>query len=60
MAILTYMLEYVDGTDILDKENMRDGYKQFYHAFEIPVGHGGWLSPHRPELANELRLPGST
>ncbi|CBF89403.1 predicted protein [Aspergillus nidulans FGSC A4] len=34
MAILTYMLEYVDGTDILDEENMRDGYKQFYHALK--------------------------
>lgn len=27
MAILTYMLDYVDGTDILDEENLRDGYK---------------------------------
>ncbi|KAL4761036.1 uncharacterized protein BDW70DRAFT_168346 [Aspergillus foveolatus] len=35
MAILTYMLEYVDGTDILDKENLRDRYKQFYHALKL-------------------------
>ncbi|KAL4744791.1 hypothetical protein BDW72DRAFT_208732 [Aspergillus terricola var. indicus] len=35
MAILTYMLEYVDGTDILDEENLRDGYKQFYHALKL-------------------------
>lgn len=35
MAILTYMLEYVDGTDILDEENLRDGYKRFYHALKL-------------------------
>ncbi|KAL4776572.1 hypothetical protein BDW60DRAFT_86291 [Aspergillus nidulans var. acristatus] len=35
MAIFTYMLEYVDGTDILDEENLRDGYKQFYHALKL-------------------------
>ncbi|KAL3428981.1 hypothetical protein BDV09DRAFT_181142, partial [Aspergillus tetrazonus] len=35
MAILTYMLEYVDGTDILDEENLRDGYKKFYHALKL-------------------------
>ncbi|KAL4868998.1 hypothetical protein BDV12DRAFT_185556 [Aspergillus spectabilis] len=34
-AILTYMLEYVDGTDILDEGSLRDGYKQFYHALKL-------------------------
>ncbi|KAA8641637.1 uncharacterized protein ATNIH1004_011773 [Aspergillus tanneri] len=34
MAILTYMLEYVDGTPILDEKDMRDGCRHFYQALK--------------------------
>jgi hypothetical protein len=35
MAILTYMVEFVDGTVILNEEGLREGYKQFYHALKL-------------------------
>ncbi|KAL2812502.1 hypothetical protein BJX63DRAFT_396506 [Aspergillus granulosus] len=35
MAILTYIVEFVDGTDVFDEESLRDGYKQFYHALKL-------------------------
>ncbi|KAE8389680.1 hypothetical protein BDV23DRAFT_93825 [Aspergillus alliaceus] len=35
MAILTYMLEFVDGTVIFNEEGLREGYKQFYHALKL-------------------------
>jgi hypothetical protein len=34
MAILTYMLEFVDGTDILDEEGLSEGYRPFYRALK--------------------------
>lgn len=35
MAILTYILEFVDGTDIFNEGGLREGYKQFYHALKL-------------------------
>ena len=35
MAMLTYILEYVDGTDNLHEEELREDYRQFYHAAKI-------------------------
>ncbi|KAL4747769.1 hypothetical protein BDW72DRAFT_206192 [Aspergillus terricola var. indicus] len=36
MAILTYMLEFVDGTVILnEEEGLRGGFKQFHHAQKL-------------------------
>lgn len=34
IAILTYMLEFVDGTDILREEILGPPYKSFYHALK--------------------------
>lgn len=34
MAILTYLLEYVDETDIFQKNWLREGYRQFYEAMK--------------------------
>ncbi|KAH2905095.1 hypothetical protein KXV75_008698 [Aspergillus fumigatus] len=34
MAILTYLLEYVDETDIFQKKWLREGYRQFYEAMK--------------------------
>lgn len=35
LAILTYMLEFVDGTDIFSEGGLREGHKQFYHALKL-------------------------
>lgn len=35
VAMLTYLLEYVDGTGILDEEDLREEYREFYHAAKI-------------------------
>ncbi|KAE8406746.1 hypothetical protein BDV37DRAFT_269773 [Aspergillus pseudonomiae] len=35
VAILTYMLEFVDGTDILNEGGLTEGHKQFYHALKL-------------------------
>ncbi|OGM39421.1 hypothetical protein ABOM_012115 [Aspergillus bombycis] len=35
LAILTYMLEFVDGTDILNEGGLTEGHKQFYHALKL-------------------------
>ncbi|KAL4743100.1 hypothetical protein BDV11DRAFT_215794 [Aspergillus similis] len=34
MAILTYLLEYVDETDIFQDNWLREGYRQFYRAMK--------------------------
>lgn len=34
MAILTYILEFIDGLDIFDEEELREDYRQFYHAIK--------------------------
>ncbi|KAL3469519.1 hypothetical protein BJX99DRAFT_265131 [Aspergillus californicus] len=34
MAILTYIMEFVDETDIFDEESLSDRYKHFYHALK--------------------------
>jgi len=58
MAILTYMLEFVDGTDILDEDGLREEYKQFYHA--IKQGDSGMyllLERLRRDLIKRRLLP---
>ncbi|OJJ50089.1 hypothetical protein ASPZODRAFT_1104119 [Penicilliopsis zonata CBS 506.65] len=35
MALLTYLVEYVDGMDIFNEEDLRDGFRQFYHALKM-------------------------
>lgn len=32
MAVLTYILEYVDETEIFDGKELGDEYKKFYYA----------------------------
>jgi hypothetical protein len=34
MALLTYILEYVDETDIFDVNNLADEYKEFFFALK--------------------------
>lgn len=34
LAFLTYILEYVDGTDIFDGKNLGEEYRKFYYAFK--------------------------
>lgn len=34
MAILTYILEYVDETDLFDENRMHGTYRPFYRAFK--------------------------
>ncbi|PYI06178.1 hypothetical protein BO78DRAFT_461352 [Aspergillus sclerotiicarbonarius CBS 121057] len=34
LAILTYVVEFVDGTDIFDEGGLREGYRRFYHALK--------------------------
>lgn len=34
MAILTYILEYVDGCDIFNEGELREDYQPFYHAMK--------------------------
>ncbi|KAJ5584755.1 uncharacterized protein N7459_004555 [Penicillium hispanicum] len=34
MAILTYILEYVDGLDIFDGNSLKEAYRPFYHALK--------------------------
>ncbi|KAJ6126328.1 hypothetical protein N7523_001940 [Penicillium sp. IBT 18751x] len=49
MAILTYILEYVDGTDMFDGKDLGDEYQRFY--FAIRDGDSSMWS-----LLDELRL----
>ena len=35
MAILSYMLEFVDGTDLLDETMLQERYRRFYHALRL-------------------------
>lgn len=59
MAILTYTLEFVDGTDILNEGGLREEYKQFYHALKLgdptmyPI-----LEGLRRDLIKRRLLPG--
>lgn len=48
LAILTYILEYVDGTDVFDGKDLGEEYRKFYFALK-----GGDLTMYR--LLNELR-----
>lgn len=34
-TILSYMLEYVDGTNVLDENKLQEGYRKFYHAIKL-------------------------
>ncbi|KAL2698263.1 hypothetical protein AAEP93_010973 [Penicillium crustosum] len=58
LAILSYMLEYVDGTDILDENKLQEGYRKFYHAIKLgdPAIYST-LNELRLSLIEERRLP---
>jgi hypothetical protein len=58
LAMLSYMLEYVDGTDILDENKLQEGYRKFYHALKLgdPVMYS-MLDELRLDLIEEGRLP---
>jgi hypothetical protein len=52
------MLEYVDGTDILDENKLQEGYRKFYHALKLgdPVMYS-ILDELRLDLIEKGRLP---
>lgn len=58
LAILSYMLEYVDGTDILYENKLQEGYRKFYHAIKLgdPAIYST-LNELRLSLIEERRLP---
>lgn len=35
MVILTYILEFVDGTDLFDEADLGEEYRGFYRALEV-------------------------
>ncbi|KAJ5121092.1 uncharacterized protein N7515_009053 [Penicillium bovifimosum] len=49
MAILCYLLEYVDGTDIFDESRLQEGCRKFYHAAKVG-------DPEMYSILDELRL----
>ncbi|KAL4928983.1 uncharacterized protein BDV17DRAFT_81009 [Aspergillus undulatus] len=48
-AMLTYMMEFVDGTEIFDGADLRDGYREFYFAMKEGDWEVMWM------LLEELR-----
>ena len=58
LAILSYILEYIDGTDILDENKLQEGYRKFYHALKQrdPKMYS-ILDKLRLSLIEERRLP---
>ena len=58
LAILSYMLEYVDSTDILDENKLQEGYRKFYHSIKLgdPAMYS-ILNDLRFSLIEERRLP---
>lgn len=58
IAIMTYLLEFVDGTDIFDEKGIGQCYKHFYHALK----HGdpkmfSFLDELRNDLGKRQVLP---
>lgn len=35
LTMLSYMLKYVDSTDILDENKLQEGHRKFYHALKL-------------------------
>ncbi|KAJ5964922.1 uncharacterized protein N7479_004798 [Penicillium vulpinum] len=58
LAILTYIMEYVDGTDIFDESELQEGYRKFYSALKLgdPTMYS-ILDELRLNLIEEHRLP---
>ena len=48
-VILGYMLDYIDGTDMLDENMLQEGYRKFYQAFKLE-------DPEMLSILEELRL----
>ncbi|CAG8403571.1 unnamed protein product [Penicillium salamii] len=58
LAILSYILDYVDGTDIFDENKLQEGYRRFYHALKLgEPGMYSILDELRLGLIEERRLP---
>ncbi|CAG8146602.1 unnamed protein product [Penicillium salamii] len=58
LAMLTYMLEYVDDTDILDESKLQEGYRKFYHALKLAdTVMYSLLDELRHDLIEKERLP---
>jgi hypothetical protein len=58
LAILSYMLEYVDGTDVLDENKQQEGYRKFYDAIKLgDLAMYSTLNELRLSLIEERRLP---
>ncbi|KAF9249977.1 hypothetical protein DTO027I6_9111 [Penicillium roqueforti] len=58
LAILSYILEYVNGTDILDENKLQEGYRKFYHALKLEDPEiYSILDELRFALIEERRLP---
>ncbi|KAI5301691.1 hypothetical protein KEM56_001457 [Ascosphaera pollenicola] len=58
LAMLTYILEYVDGTEIFDENKLQEDCRKFYHAlktvdFDLSI----MLDELRHDLVDKGRLP---
>lgn len=49
LAILSYMLDFIDGTDILNENKLQEGYRKFYRALKLE-------DPKMWSILDELRL----
>jgi hypothetical protein len=56
--MLTYVLEYVDGTDSFDESELQEGCRKFYHALKLGDPEM-WsiLDELRRRLTEEHRIP---
>lgn len=59
MAILSYILEYVDETDIFDENSLGEAYRPFYHALKEGQFSRMYLllDELRQDLTSGQRLP---
>lgn len=58
LAILSYILDYVDDTDIFDENNLQGEYRTFYHALKSQDPKVfSILGELRLKLIEERRLP---
>ncbi|QKX55964.1 uncharacterized protein TRUGW13939_03063 [Talaromyces rugulosus] len=58
MSILTYILEFVDGTDMFDEQYLGESYQKFYHALKNGDSNTfGLLDELRHELIKKRLLP---
>ncbi|CDM27589.1 unnamed protein product [Penicillium roqueforti FM164] len=57
-ALILLLYQYIDGTDILDKNKLQEGYRKFYHTLKQgdPEIYS-ILDKLRLSLIEERRLP---